>query len=88
MAQIIKNYIFLFAVPFLIGIVVRVISHRTERAYLITSAFIVLAIIGWAVYFMVPSHGSELYGIIALIITCSMAGVLITGLTMRTKRKK
>ena len=87
MDQIIKNYIFIFIIPFLIGIVVRILFQRAKRAYLITSVIAVLAVIGWVAFYTVPSHGSEMYGIIALLLTCAAAGALLTGLVVRTKRR-
>ena len=86
MDQIIKNYIFIFIIPFLIGIVVRILFQRAKRAYLITSVIVVLAVIGWVAFYTVPSHGSEMYGIIALLLTCAAAGALLTGLVVRAKR--
>lgn len=86
MDQIIKNYIFIFIIPFLIGVVVRILFQRAKRAYLITSVIVVLAVIGWVAFYTVPSHGSEMYGIIALLLTCAAAGALLTGLVVRAKR--
>ena len=86
MDQIIKNYIFIFIIPFLIGVVVRISFQRAKRAYLITSVIVVLAVIGWVAFYTVPSHGSEMYGIIALLLTCAAAGALLTGLVVRAKR--
>lgn len=87
MDQIIKNYIFLFIAPFFIGTAIRFLCQHTKRAYLITAVFTVLAVIGWVIFYTVPSHGSELYGIIALLITSVAIGALLTGLIMRLKRK-
>ena len=86
MDQIIKNYIFIFIIPFLIGVVVRILFQRAKRAYLITSVIVVLAVIGWVAFYTVPSHGSEMYGIIALLLTCAAAGALLTGLVVRAER--
>lgn len=88
MGQIIKNYIYIFIVPFLIGAGVRFLCQRSKRAYLTTLLFIVLAVIGWVVYGAIPSHGSELYGIIALALTCAAAGSLLTGLIVQLKRNR
>lgn len=87
MDQIIKNYIFIFIIPFLIGVVVRILFQRAKRAYLITSVIAVLAVIGWVAFYTVPSHGSELYGIIALQVTCAAVGALLIGLVVRAKRR-
>ncbi len=87
MGQIIKNYMFVFIAPFLIGAAIRFACRHTKRAYLITVVFAVLAVIGWVAFYTVPSHGSELYGIIALMVTSAVIGALLTGLIMRSKGK-
>ena len=86
MGQIIKNYMFIFIAPFLIGAAVRFLCRRTKRVYLITAAFTAFAVIGWAAFYTVPSHGSELYGIIALLITSAAIGALLMGLLARLMR--
>lgn len=86
MDQIIKNYIFVFIAPFLIGAAVRFLCRRAKRAYLITAVLTILAGIGWAAFYIVPSHGSEMYGIIALLITSAAVGALLAGLITRLKR--
>lgn len=86
MIQIIKNYIFIFIAPLLVGAAVRFLCRRTKRIYLVTLALIALAAIGWAAAYAIPSHGSELYGIIALFVTSAAAGALLTGLVLRLKR--
>lgn len=86
MSQIVKNYLFIFAVPLLIGAAVRVLFRRTKRVYLITMALAVLALIGWTARYTIFSHGSELYGILALQTTGAAAGALLAGLALRLKR--
>lgn len=86
MGQIIKNYMFIFVAPFLIGAAVRFACRHTKCANLITVVFTVLAIIGWVVFYTVSSHGSESYGITALIVTSAAIGALLIDLIMRLKR--
>lgn len=88
MDQIIKNYLFIFIIPFFAGAVVRFLCQPMKRRYLITPVIAVLAVIVWVVFYTVPSHGSELYGIIALLATCAAAGALLAGLTVRVKRRR
>lgn len=87
MSQIIKNYMLIFVVPFLIGVAVRFLCRRAKRSYLITAGFAVLVVIGWAAFYIVPSHGSEMYGIIALMATSAAVGALLAGVIVRSKRK-
>lgn len=85
MSQIIRNYISIFIIPFLIGIAVRLLCRHSKRAYLITPTSIALAVIGWAAACTIPSHGSELCGITALMVTSAAAGTLLGSLIIRLK---
>lgn len=86
MGQIILNDLFVFVVPFLIGTAVRLLCRRTEKAWLAALILAVLAVIAWAAACIIPSHGSELYGIIALAASSMAVGALLAGLIMRLKR--
>lgn len=88
MGEIIKNYLFIFIVPFLIGIVIRFLCRRIKRTYLVTTFFAILAVIGWVFYYTVPSHGSELYGVVALLVTSAAVGTLLTGVVLRLKTSR
>lgn len=88
MGQIIINYIFIFAAPFLAGAALRLLCRRAKRAYLLTWVLIALAVIGWAAFYTIPSHGSEVYGIIALQLTSMAAGALLAGLAVHLKKNR
>lgn len=88
MGQIIINYIFIFVAPFLAGAALRLLCRRAKRGYLITLVSIALAVVGWAAFYTIPSHGSEVYGIIALQLTSMAAGVLLAGLTIQLRQRK
>lgn len=87
MTQIIINYLFIFVAPFLIGAAARFLFRHEKRAYLITLAFAALAVVGWVVFYTVPSYGSEVYGILAFLATSTAAGAFLTGLIMQLSRK-
>lgn len=88
MDQILKNYLLIFAAPFLVGIALRLLGRRAKRGFLISAGLITLAGIGWSVYGAVPSHGSERYGIAALAATSAAAGALLAGLVIWLRRKQ
>lgn len=88
MGQIIKNYVFIFIIPFLAGAAVRFLFRRTKRAYLFTLVFIAFAVIGWIVAYGISTHGSEFYGLIALQTTSAAAGTLLIGLITQLKRNR
>lgn len=88
MARIIQNYLFIFILPLLLGAVARFLLRRAGRGYYITLTAAALAVAGWMAYRILPNHGSELYGILALIATSAAAGALLTALLLRRKRAR
>lgn len=82
MKQIIINYVFVFVLPFLIGIAFRFFLRHARKARFATAGMVVLAAAAWLIAYAVPSHGSELYGIVALIVTCAAAGAVLVGVLL------
>ena len=87
MKQIIINYLFVFGLPIIVGLGVRILFQRFNKAYFTTVAFAVLALMGWVVVNVVPSNGSELYGILATQATVAFVSSLLTGLVLKLKSK-
>lgn len=87
MKQIIINYLFVFALPLIVGAVVRILLQRFSKAFFTTIAFAVLALAGWVAVHAVPSNGSELYGLLATQATVAFASSLLTGLVIQSKFK-
>lgn len=87
MKQIIINYLFIFGLPILVGLVVRILFQRFSKAYFTTVAFAVFTLAGWVVVNVVPSNGSELYGILATQATVAFISSLLTGLVLKSNVK-
>ncbi len=87
MKQIIINYLFVFGFPIIIGLAVRILLKRFSKAYFATVAFAVLALVGWVVVNVVSSHGSELYGILAVQASTAFVSSLLAGLVLRLRPK-
>ena len=87
MKQIIINYLLVLGLPIIVGLAVRILFQRFNKAYFTTVAFAVLTLVGWAVVNVVPSHGSELYGILATQATIAFVSSLLTGLVLKLKSK-
>ncbi len=87
MKQIIINYLFIFGLPIIVGLAIRILLQRFNKAFFVTVVFAVLALVGWVVVNVVPSHGSELYGILAVQATTAFVSSLLTGLVLRLKSK-
>lgn len=85
MDQIIKNYLFILALPIITGIVIRFILRKSKNGYWVTLGLAILTAIAWVAAYVIPNHGSELYGILALKVTSVMAGSFVTGLVVRFK---
>ena len=87
MKQIIINYLFVFGLPIIVGLGVRILFQRFNIAYFTTVAFAVLSLVGWVVVNVVPSNGSELYWILATQTTVAFISSLLTGLVLKLKSK-
>lgn len=87
MKQIIINYLFILGLPIIVGLAVRILLRRFNKAYFVTVVFAVLTLAGWVVVNVIPSHGSELYGILAVQATAAFVSSLLTGLVLRSKSK-
>ena len=86
MKQIIVNYLFIFGLPVIIGLAVRIILQRFNKAYLATALFAILTAIGWCVANTIPSYRSELHAILAIQATAAFVSSLLTGLILRLKK--
>lgn len=87
MKQIVMNYLFIYGLPIFFGLAVRILLQRFNKAYFATVAFAVLTLVGWVVYNVVPSYGSELYGILAMQATAAFVSSLLIGLVLKLKAK-
>ena len=83
MKQIIFNYLWVFIIPALIGFLLRFFFRRAKKGSLITAALIALAVLSWIVATVIPSHGSELYAIRAMMVTSSSVAALMTDMLIR-----
>ena len=86
MKQIILNYLFIFGLPIIIGLAIRIILQRFNKAHLVTVLFAILTAIGWCVANTIPSYGSELHTILAIQVTAAFVSSLLTGLILRLKK--
>ena len=87
MKQIIMNYLFVVGLPIIVGLAVRILLQRFNKAYFATVVFAILTLVGWVVVNVVPSNGSELYGILAIQATVAFVSSLLTGLVLKLKSK-
>lgn len=88
MSQSMQNCLFVFIIPFVVGLPVRLVIRKTRNPFILSVCMIALAVIMWIVYAVVPNHGSEGYGILALIATSLALGALVSGLITRIRYSK
>ncbi len=86
MKQIILNYLCLIVFPLIFGVIIRFSCRRMKRAYFVTIGLIVLSVIAWIAAEVIPSHGNEQNGLLALIVTSVAVGSLLTGTLIKLKR--
>jgi hypothetical protein len=85
MVQIILNYLYIFIIPIIIGFAIRFFTRKINQAYWVTVFFVILSIVMWIIVYIVPSNGSEMYGILALQATAAAIGTLVTGIAVRLR---
>ena len=88
MGQIIWNYMGIFVIPMVIGFVVRFLCRRITKAHFVTIGFLLLTAAAWVAAKVIPSRGSELYCILALMVTSAAIGSSLTGFAIRLKQKR
>lgn len=87
MGQILFNIFMVYILPVIIGIAVRVVVRKMRKPFIVTVGLILLAVVMWAIAVIVPSHGSEGNGIMAMMATCLAVGALVAGLITRIFHK-
>ena len=87
MKQVIINYLFVVGFPIIVGLAVRLLLQRFNKAYFATVAFAVLALVGWVVVNVIHSNGSEMYGILATQATIAFVSSLLAGLVLKLRSK-
>lgn len=85
MKQIIINYLGLFIVPALVGFTVRFLLLRSEKGYWVTAGLAFLTLIGWVAANVIPTHGSEVCGVLVLMVTSAAVASFVTGMVIRLK---
>lgn len=59
MLQILVNYVFIFIIPFIIGLIVRFFGRKFNKFYFITFGLAILTIILYFIVSNINTHGSE-----------------------------
>lgn len=86
MLQIIYNYLIIFILPFLVGLIARFVIQKSKKPFILTICLIVFAVFMWVIAYVVPNYGDEGNGLRALQASCSAIGALIAGLITRVRQ--
>ncbi len=82
MNTITLNMLYIYVLPALVGIAVRVLMNRFKRSWLATAVLGILTLIAWGIWLFNPIPGSELFGILALQVSIAFAASLLTGVIL------
>ena len=92
--QIVENYLFLFLLPFCIGVILRTLLRKREKGFIIT---IVLGVISAIMYFMVYTDSAatvfgityrESFAFWAMDVLMVFVGSLITEIALAIIKRK
>ena len=82
MKTIIINYLWIFGLPLLIGIALRILLNRLPKPYLVTAVLGIVTLIAWCIAMFNPIQGSEMFGLLAIQATTAFAASFVTGLVL------
>ena len=88
MAQIIKNYLFIFIIPLALGVVVRVLIRKKPKAWIFSSVCAVLTLVFGILFAVVDTHGDEGLGLCFIQAVCLLAGSLVTAGVSKIVKKQ
>ena len=85
---IIEIYSFLFIVPFIIGLIIRLICHKVNKFYFVTIGLMLLTIISYIVVSNINTHGSEGPMMRVVQLTALTVGVAVAEVINYIRKKK
>ena len=77
-----NNIFIIFVLPFLLGIIIRLLFMKSLRDYLVTVVFGIIALILWGNAMLNFIPGNEGLGLIATMGTFAFLGSLATGIAL------
>lgn len=88
MAQIIKNYLFIFIIPLALGIIVRVLIGKKPKAWIFSVVCAVLTVAVGILFAVIDTHGDEGLGLCFIQAVCLLAGSLVTAGVSKIAKKQ
>ena len=77
-----KTIFILYVLPFLLGVLFRLLFMKSLRAYLVTGVFGIIALILWGNAMLNFIPGNEGLGLIATMGSSAFIGSLVTGIVL------
>ncbi len=87
MSQLILDYLFIIILPFLVGVMLRLVADRTRKPFIVTICLSVLAVLMWILSAVMSKSGSDTGSIKALMTSFSVIGSIAVGLLIRILRR-
>ena len=82
------NNFVVFVLPFLCGLLLRILLQKARLGWLVTVLFAVLTVITMVIVVDPPVSGSEYYGIRVCQCLCATGGSLLVVMILKLKRRK
>lgn len=82
------NNFVVFVLPFLCGLLLRMLLRKARLGWLVTVLFALLAVITMVIAVDPPVSGSEYYGIRVCQCLCATGGSLLVGMILKLKSRK
>ena len=76
MKTIIINYLWIFGLPLLIGIALRILLNRLPKPYLVTAVLGIVTLIAWCISLFNMTEAGIIYGMLAKQILSAFVGSL------------
>ena len=88
MKQIIVNYLLIIGLPIIVGIGICILEMYFQKEYIFRILLSIITVISWIIAKTIPTHGSELLEILALMITNVLIAYVVTGFLVKWKSKQ
>ena len=87
MEQIIWNYISIFGIPLLAGVLVRLAFFKFRKGFIITLIGAILTLVHFIIMLNPPVNGNEGYALMTLAMLCATVGAAVVGVVIRWRNK-
>lgn len=87
MEQILFNWLMVFILPAVAGLLLRLLLFRVRKGWWMTLGLVVLAAASSLLFYVAPSFGTEAHGILTAQLYCGAAGALLAEVMLRLRKQ-